>query len=236
MSTTTAVLALPTNNVLVPMTQVSAIKGAYVQHPHTSARNYAAIQAVFGRKPCDETTPVLVEANTITPLEPFDFFMTPYYKQYHAEIDAQGDYTKCHPISGGQPKGARECVDALVIVVAGDRFVPARMRLKSGKCRLMIGAYEALSAMSTADKKYAPLAKLGLAPYNFLHFTASYTKEVAKASKKAYYVGISTPELTTTDTAKALAAAMKDQEFIAAFNVCVDGYEETKATVESLGG
>lgn len=234
-SNTTAVLALPSNNVLAPMTRVSVIKGAYVQHPHTSARNFAAIQAVFGRKPCNETTPVLIDAENITALEPLDFFMTPYYKQYHAEQDSQGNYTKCYPITSGAPKQAKECIDSLIIVRVGDQFVPARMRLKSGKCRLLTTAYDALTALDPADKKLIALGKLGLPAYLFVHFTPTYTQEIGKVSKKPYIVAGSNPEATTPDVAKALVAAMKNPEFVEAFNVAVEGYNETLAIVEGFG-
>lgn len=238
-----AVLAVPTNNVLAPMTQVNVIKGAYVQHPHVQARNFPAIQSVFGKAPCNESTPVFVDGTHILKLQPFEFLMTPYYTQYYAEVDMQGNYTQCFPISQQPPKGARECIDSVVICVMqpeeGDGVPtvrPARMRLKSGKCQLLKSAYDHLAAMDQKDKKLAPLIKSGLAPYNFLTFTAGYKTETAKTSKKAYYVATATPEVTGTELMKVLGLAMKSQDFIKAYNVCVEGYVETMDTVYQLGG
>lgn len=235
---TNAVLALPTNNVLAPMTQISVIKGAYVQHPHTSARNFAAIQSVFGRKPCNETTPVLIDANSITPLEPLDFFMTPYYKQYYAESDSVGNYVRTTPITTTPTKGMKECIDSLIICILQvdgvATFAPARMRLKAGKCKILTAAYDHLIALDAKDKKLGALTKLGLAPYNFLHFTPQYAQETAKVSKKLYFVGNAAAEQTTPELAKELMAAMKNPDFIQAFNTAVEGYNETAAIVDGL--
>jgi len=237
-----AVLAVPSNNVLAPMVQVSVIKGAYVQHPHVQARNFPAIQAVFGKSPCNEGTPVFVDGTTILKLQPFTFLMTPYYAQYHAEADMQGNYTQCFPITQQAPKGAREVIDSVVLCVfEGDGDTPttvrpARMRLKSGKCQLLKSAYEALAALDPKDKKLAALTKSGLAAYNFLTFTAGYHTETGKASKKAYYVATATAETTTPDLIKTLVALMKSQDFIKAFNICVEGHTDTMAMVEQLGG
>lgn len=235
-----AVLAVPTNNVLAPMAQVSIIKGDYVQHPHVQAKNFPQIQQVFGKSPCNEATPVLISGPTITKLEPFQFFMTPYYAQYYAEADMQGVYTRCYPINERAPKEARECIDSVVICILQHdddtlSLRPARMRLKSGKCQLLKSAYDHLAAMDQKDKKLAPLIKSGISPYNFQTFTASYKQETGKASKKAYYVATATPELTTTDEVKLLQAAMKSQDFIKAYNICVEGQMDVIHSANSMG-
>ena len=237
-----AVLAVPTNNVLAPMVQVSVIKGAYVQHPHVQARNFASIQSVFGKAPCNEGTPVLIDGSTIHKLQPFVFLMTPYFAQYHAEADMQGNYTQCFPITQQPPKGAREVIDSIVLCVSGGEdgapptVRPARMRLKSGKCQLLKTAYEALAALDTKDKKLGALVKSGLAPYNFLTFDASYRTETGKVSKKAYYVANAEGMVTTPELTKTLVALMKNQDFIKAYNVCVEGHNDTLEGVKQLGG
>ena len=241
-STELAVLAVPSNNVLAPMVQVSVIKGAYVQHPHVQARNFPAIQAVFGKTPCNEGTPVYVDGTTILKLQPFTFLMTPYYAQYHAEADMQGNYTQCFPITQQPPKGAREVIDSIVLCVfdgdgdAPPTVRPARMRLKSGKCQLLKTAYEALAALDIKDKKLGALTKSGLAPYNFLTFDASYHTETGKVSKKAYYVANAAGEITTPELTKTLVALMKSQDFIKAYNICVEGHNDTLEGVAQLGG
>ena len=242
MSATIAVLAKPANNVLTPMVVVSPIKGAYVQHPHTSARNFPQIQSAFGTRKAGETTPCLVSDARITPLDPLDFFMTGFYAQYNAEQNSLGEYVTTYPITAAAPKGVKECIDSVVICIipadadgAPPTFVPARMRLKAGKCRLLTSAYDRLAEMQLTDKKLQTLTKLGLEPYNLLHFTAAYETATAKVSKKPYVVGIAEPEQTTPDLAKALLAVMKTPDFIAAYNVCVDGYNETLLLVQALG-
>lgn len=233
-----ATINMPSNAVLAPMVQVSGIKGAYVQHPHKNARNYPAVQSVMPKgKIAAEDTPVLVDANSITVLDPFTFYFTPLYNQYFAEMDSNGDQIKTYGVADGSarpPSGAREIVDAVIVVAHNGVLTPARVRVKTGKCGLLKSAYEELFAMDRADKQFAPLVKAGLEPYYFLRFTASYGKGVGKTTKKEYYTITSTGEPTKAADAKTLMTAFKDPEFIDAINLCIEGHTDSVNAVNAL--
>ena len=233
-----ATINMPTNAVLAPMVRVSVIKGAYVQHPHPNASNFASIVGIMpkGKQP-SETTPVLVDGDTITLLDPLNFYMTPLYNQYYAELDNNGAYVRTFPIQGDSrpPASAREVIDAVIIVRMADKTLkPARIRLKTGKCGLMKDAYDALAAMDRTDKMFAPLIKAGLEPFYFQHFTPVYGSGVGKQSKKAYVTVSAKGANTTLDEAKALLATFKNPEFVEDINICIEGHGDSVATVSQM--
>lgn len=249
-----AVIALSSNAVLTPMVSSSPIKGAYVQHPHTSARNYAAIVAAFPKKArVGEDTPVLIDGTVITPLTPFRFIMTPLFHQYDAMNDSNGNVVRTWPIGEGpgynrdpQGESSKEFVDAVIIALVEDSnsesdppaiaLYPARMRLSAGKTKMMKEAYEALAGMDPKAKEFAALTKAGIQPWAFKIHTAEYDGDnVGKSSKKGYYVSHATSETMTAEQAKHFARVYTEPAFVEAFNTCVEGFTETKGKNDQMG-
>lgn len=219
--------------------------GPSIQHPHVQspifAKQLAAFKAQFpklNRTP-GKDTPCFVDGDNIVFFSPLEFIMTPAYNHYIGLLDNKGKTVKTFDVGvnvkeEGNNKPA-EIIDSVVLVEIDGAIRPAQMRLKRAECTILRLAYESLSGMDPADKKYAKFVKQGLPAFMYMTHTVEYEKtEAKKQGGMPYFTPKVTSEVTSEEFMAKYTAAMKTEEFQQQLADAVNRHDSLKNVTDGL--
>jgi hypothetical protein len=160
------------------------------------------------------------------PLRPLRFMLLEA-TAYRTAMDAAGTVTKASRDFSDKSSGD-EHIEALVIVDAGDRLIPAKASFRKAQWLVGKAAIDGLQmAMDPAFPSKGDAYKVAAqfpAPFGRVVVTASVQRRVSKTSGKPYFAcdGTVTPS-SVTDLQK-LVSSMKDDAFIAAGDAAKKAY------------
>lgn len=231
------------DNALVPIQGGGGVS-PYVQFAHPQAKNYGNMVAALGK--IDEGTPIYVDGNEFTLLDPFAFIASPAWHQYYADIDGDGQIIAAQSFENRKPKDWVDLIDAVLLVVINDEIKPARIRCRGPKCPMYRDAHnrniEATAKEWPGESKDNALAASSKLPsWMWLtHSVAFSTHNPRKAvtadgqKKKPYIVADSSAKATKAIVLNELRKRMVDNEFKEVLQACMDEFTKTKEEIETL--
>lgn len=236
---------------LIPLVE-GGFASPYVQFYHPNAKNARNIIGALGN--IEEGTPVYVNGQEFTHLDPFKFILCPMYYQYFADFDSDGKPTEVYLPSMKYPRDFKECINAVILVIQDDgNITPARCRFMGPKCPACRTAVHAITDdVKNVDwvgksKEHAATKKSGLPDWTWATVEVTVTREMPKTTHRVdkntgkkvksqpYDLANGTVVPSSVIDLVNLSKLNKSEEFKATMQACIDDHnkniEELKACI-----
>lgn len=211
----------------------------YLQFTHSMNKNAREVTAVIGV--CPSGTPVYINGKDFIKCSPVTYIATTRYEQGYGLFDNVGRVINYFTADGSKPpEDWREICSALLIVEVNGNLKPARCEFRGPKTAGFKAAMAQVAACAEPQwkdftKENGQVAKLaakaGIPEWAFLTHVGHCTTEKPKDPKKNDYdLFHSTSKTSSTAMLEALSKAMKDDEFNATVQHCMDDMDKRLAS------
>jgi hypothetical protein len=211
----------------------------YIKFVHPMIKDYEAIQQAYPGTTSADTVVVFdaedpKDKYLVLP-KPFKFWVTPYYHQFIAKSDSDGNLIAAEPprrlARFGVDAAFKETIDAVIIVFADGNFYPARCRFKGPKAS---GFKTCLQAtMELPEDKYITLTHTGRQGEP-IQPKAKPNAKPGDPKPQPYRLFDTTTEGTTKPDLKLLTELAKDNEFIAELIEVATGWATERGEIIQL--
>jgi len=216
----------------------------YVQFLHNAAKNYRNVLTALGN--LADGTPVLVNNDEYTLLNPFEFLFVPSWFQYYGRSDGQGEILEILDInSGRKPDGIdwAEFVEAVLILVLPNNVLqPARIRYRGPKIPAFRAAHASWQDDCCADdwsarsKAHKAQKDTGMPTWSWLLHTATMTNKIPKKpGSRPYDQCDSTSKMTPPSVLAMLKRLATQAEFAESMQACITDHNNRVKDLQNLG-
>lgn len=249
-------IAVPNNPALAMFTQPMQSMEQLVQNIGTSpyvtfafprAKNYGNLIAALGA--IQEGTPVIVDGNSYTLLNPFTFMFSPQYFQWYADFDSNGNIVDAIPANMCDtiPKKAdgkkySDVITAICFVLYEEMFKPVRIEFRGPKCPAFQGAFRAVDEILTnpewfkQSKEHELMMKnVRLPVFTYLLHDCTMTHVTArKQGDSGYDKCESVSRLTPISLIQTIGKQLSEKEFADTLQACIDDHNKRNDEVMSI--